>query len=200
MEQRLLRLIELLRRKSFRFSVNPMFTLQSGNQSPFYFDCKPTYLDPEGKELIGSIMFEYVRGRGIEAIGGMEIGSLPISGAVSLISQLRGEPIKDFFVRKKVKDHGTAAKVEGEIKSGMKVAVVDDVVTTGASTIKAIEAVQEIGAVVVLVLLIVDRQEYNGRESIQKAAPDAEVVSLLLRDQVMTEEEKKQTVSKGREK
>ena len=130
------RLISLLQKKSFKIRFDPSFTLVSGRQSYYYFNCKPTYLDPEGKELIGRMMFEILRGKSIEAIGGMELGSVPISGAVSLISQLEGEPIAEFIVRKTEKDHGDVAKIEGTIKLGMKVAVVDDVITTGGSNIK----------------------------------------------------------------
>ena len=96
-------------------------------------------------------------------IGGLELGSVPISSAVSLISQLEGQPIKEFIVRKEKKDHGIPAKVEGEFVAGEKVVVVDDVITTGGSTIKAIEAVQKLGLEVSKVVVLVDREEMNGR-------------------------------------
>ena len=178
-------LISLLLKKSFKYSDNPPFTLVSGRKSNYYFNCKPTMCNPEGKELMGRMIFELIKGRGIEAVGGLALGSVPISGAVSLISQLEGEPMAEFIVRKEVKDHGVPAKVEGDVKPGQKVAVFDDVITTGGSTITAIEAAKKFGLVVAKVVVIVDRQE-GGREMILKAYPGINLEALVLRDEVMS--------------
>ena len=142
-----------------------------------------TMLDPEGKELIGQLIFSKIRDLDVAGIGGLELGSVPISSAVSLISQLEGKPIKEFIVRKEKKDHGIPAKMEGEFSAGEKVVVVDDVITTGGSTIKAIEAVEKMGLKVEKVVVVVDREEMNGRQSIEKYCPNVE--ALLTRTEVM---------------
>jgi len=119
----------------------------------------------------------------------LELGSVPISSAASLISHLEGQPIKEFIVRKEKKDHGIPAKVEGELLAGEKVVVVDDVITTGGSTIKAIEAVQQMNLEVIKVVVLVDREEMTGRQNIQKHCPDVE--SLILRTEIMELYEKR---------
>lgn len=177
------RLMEIILEKSFQYSEEPIFKLVSGGVSNFYFNCKPTMLDPEGKELIGRLIFSTIRDLEVTGIGGLELGSVPISSAVSLISHLEGQPIKEFIVRKEKKDHGIPAKVEGEFVAGEKVVVVDDVITTGGSTIKAIEAVQKLGLEVAKVVVLVDREEMNGRQSIKKLCPEVE--PLIKRTEVM---------------
>jgi len=177
------RLLEIVLEKSFQYAEEPIFKLVSGGVSNFYFNCKPTMLDPEGKELIGRLVFAQIRDLEITGIGGLELGSVPISGAVSLISQLEGKPIKEFIVRKEKKDHGIPAKVEGDFSQGEKVVVVDDVITTGGSTIKAIEAVEDLGLKVAKVLVLVDREELNGKQNIQKFCPEVE--ALITRSEVM---------------
>ena len=177
------RLMEIILEKSFQYSEEPIFKLVSGGVSNFYFNCKPTMLDPEGKELIGRLIFSTIRDLEVAGIGGLELGSVPISSAVSLISQLEGQPIKEFIVRKEKKEHGIPAKVEGECVVGEKVVVVDDVITTGGSTIKAIEAVQKLGLEVSKVVVLVDREEMNGRQNIEKLCPEVE--TLIRRTEVM---------------
>ena len=177
------RLMEIILEKSFQYSKEPTFKLVSGGVSNFYFNCKPTMLDPEGKDLIGRLIFSTVRDLEVTGIGGLELGSVPISSAVSLISQLEGQPIKEFIVRKEKKDHGIPAKVEGEFVAGEKVVVVDDVITTGGSTIKAIGAVQKLGLEVAKVVVLVDRQEKNGKQNIEKHCQDVE--ALIERSEVM---------------
>jgi orotate phosphoribosyltransferase len=176
-------LMEIILEKSFQYSEEPIFKLVSGGVSNFYFNCKPTMLDPEGKELIGRLIFSTIRDLEVAGIGGLELGSVPISSAVSLISQLEGQPIREFIVRKEKKDHGIPAKVEGELIAGEKVVVVDDVITTGASTIKAIEAVQKLGLEVSKVVVLVDREEMNGRQNIENLCPEVE--PLIKRSEVM---------------
>ena len=177
------RLMEIILDKSFQYADEPIFKLVSGGVSNFYFNCKPTMLDPEGKELIGRLIFAKIRNLEPDGIGGLELGSVPVSSAVSLISQVEGQPIKEFIVRKEKKDHGIAAKVEGEVFAEEKVVVVDDVITTGGSTIKAIEAVQQLGLEVIKVVVLVDREEMNGRQNIEKLCPDVE--ALIKRSEIM---------------
>ena len=176
MENMKKRLLEIILEKSFQYAAEPIFKLVSGGVSNFYFNCKPTMLDPEGKELIGRLIFARIKNLDISGIGGLELGSVPISSAVSLISQLEGKPLKEFIVRKEKKDHGIPAKMEGEFTPGDKVVVVDDVITTGGSTIKAIEVVENLGLEVARVIVLVDRQEMNGRQNIQKLCPEVEAL------------------------
>jgi orotate phosphoribosyltransferase len=183
MESMRSRLMHLILEKSFQYAEEPIFKLVSGGASNFYFNCKPTMLDPEGKELIGRLIFSRIRELEVSGIGGLELGSIPISSAVSLISRLEGKPIKEFIVRKEKKDHGIPAKVEGECAPGEKVVVVDDVITTGASTIKAIEAVRALGLKVIKVVVLVDREEMNGRQNIEKLCPNVE--PLVRRSEIM---------------
>ena len=187
------RLLEIVLEKSFQYAEEPIFKLVSGGVSNFYFNCKPTMLDPEGKELIGRLVFVQIRDLEITGIGGLELGSVPISGAVSLISQLEGKPIKEFIVRKEKKDHGIPAKVEGDFSQGEKVVVVDDVITTGGSTIKAIEAVEDLGLKVAKVVVLVDREELNGKQNIQKFCPEVE--ALITCSEVMALYEKRKAHS-----
>ncbi len=187
------RLMELVLEKSFRYAEEPIFKLVSGGVSNFYFNCKPAMLDPEGKELIGRLVFAQIKDLEISGIGGLELGSVPISSAVSLISQLEGKPLKEFIVRKEEKDHGITAKMEGEFSTGERVVVVDDVITTGGSTIKAIEAVENLGLKVVKVVVLVDREEMNGRQNIQKLCPEVE--ALITRSEVMDLYEKRKAHS-----
>ncbi len=177
------RLLEIILEKSFQYAEEPIFKLVSGGVSNFYFNCKPTMLDPEGKELIGRLIFAKIRDLEVSGIGGLELGSVPISSAVSLISQLEGKPIKEFIVRKEKKDHGIPAKMEGDFTPGENVVVVDDVITTGGSTIKAIETVENLGLKVAKVVVLVDREEMNGRQNIQKLC--TEVEALITRSEVM---------------
>ena len=177
------RLMEILLQKSFQYAEEPIYKLVSGGVSNFYFNCKPTMLDPEGKELIGRLIFSKIQDLEVDGIGGLELGSVPISSAVSLISQLEGQPIREFIVRKEKKGHGIPAKVEGEFVAGERVVVVDDVITTGGSTIKAIEAVEKLGLEVAKIVVLVDREEMNGRQSIEKLCPEVE--ALIKRSEVM---------------
>jgi orotate phosphoribosyltransferase len=192
------RLIEIVLEKSFQYAEEPIFKLVSGGVSNFYFNCKPTMLAPEGKELIGRLVFAAIKDLQVSGIGGLELGSVPISSAVSLISQIEGKPIKEFIVRKEKKYHGVPAKVEGDFSQGERVVVVDDVITTGGSTIKAIEAVEDLGLEVAKVVVLVDREEMNGRQNIQKHCPEVE--ALVTCSEVMELYNKGKTHSMARRK
>jgi orotate phosphoribosyltransferase len=159
------RLIAIILERSFKYSDNPPFTLVSGLKSNYYFNCKPTTLDPEGMNLIGSLVFEMLVDSGVTAAGGMTLGADPIANAMSVISFQKGRPIKSFIVRKDIKDHGIKSAVEGNVRSGEKVAILDDVITTGGSTILAIERAQAAGLIVDRVIALIDREE-GGRENI----------------------------------
>lgn len=155
------RLIEIIRRRSYGTGVE--IKLASGRVSNFYFNLKPTMLDPEGAYLIGALVCEAIRPGEIDMIGGLEMGAVPIATAVAAVSFAKGRPLPAFFVRKQVKEHGTQSLIEGLVKGetikGKRVVIVEDVTTTGGSSLKAVEAVRAEGASVVRVLTIVDRLE-----------------------------------------
>jgi orotate phosphoribosyltransferase len=177
------RLLELVLEHAFQYSETPVFKLAHGGTSRFYFNCKRITLDPEGLYLIGNLVFEAVSGLNVNAIGGLTLGADPIANATAYSSWLRGRPIQSFVVRKTQKDHGIIAAIEGKVKAGDRVAVVDDVVTTGGSTLQAISACKNAGLEVAGVVTLVDRQEMNGRESIEREAHCFK--ALFTRDEVM---------------
>jgi len=176
------RLGEIILERSFKYSDDPPFTLASGRKSNFYFNCKPTTLDPEGMNLIGAIIFDMLKDTGITAAGGLTLGADPIANALAVISYQKGKPIKSFIVRKDVKNHGTKSAIEGNVKPGEKVAIIDDVITTGGSTITAIEQARKEGLNVELVITLIDREE-GGKENI--LAYISNVKSVLTRTEVM---------------
>ncbi|TAH64631.1 MAG: orotate phosphoribosyltransferase [Rhodopseudomonas palustris] len=154
------RLAEIIRTRSFgRGEV----TLASGRKSDFYFNLKPTMLDPEGAALLAELTYEALRAEQVDYVGGLEMGAVPLAGAIAQLSWLNGRPIAAFFVRKKPKDYGAKLAVEGLAKNeslkGKRVVIVEDVTTTGGSAIKAAEAVRESGAEIAMVLTMVDREE-----------------------------------------
>ncbi len=144
------------------------FTLASGKKSDHYWDGKQLNLHPEGAYLIGEEILEKLARVNIDAIGGLVIGAVPIVTAVALVSHKAGTPIPSFIVRKEPKAHGTRKRIEGHFKKGFNVAIVDDVITTGGSVKKAIEAVEEEGGKVVKVIVVVDRQEGGSKELKEK--------------------------------
>ena len=182
------RLGEIILERSFQYSDNPSFTLASGRQSNYYFNCKPTTLDPEGMNLIGEIIFEMIRGSAITAAGGLSLGADPIANALSVISYQKGKPINSFIVRKDVKNHGTKSAIEGNVHAGDRVLIIDDVITTGGSTITAIEQAGRAGLIVDRVITLIDREE-GGRENIRKCAENIE--SVLTKTEVMAIRAKK---------
>jgi orotate phosphoribosyltransferase len=177
------RLQELILDHAFQYSEKPTFKLVSGGVSQFYFNCKKVTLDPEGQVLIGNLIFQAIRQLNIKAIGGLTLGADPMAHAVAYTSWLERQPIQAFVVRKQPKDHGIIAPIEGKVQAGDRVVVVDDVITTGGSALKAIDACREAGLVVVKVVVLVDRQEMNGRANIQREVPEVE--ALTTRDELM---------------
>ena len=162
------RLIELLRTLSFE---RKRVVLASGRESDFFIDCKQTALTAEGHALLGSLMFEALPQLGqVEAVAGVELGGCPLASAVSLTSFQKGRPLPAFYVRKAQKDHGSKRMIEGDrsMRAGMSVAILEDVVTTGGSTLKCVEVLRTAGLEVAGVIAIVDRLE-GGREAIEAA-------------------------------
>jgi orotate phosphoribosyltransferase len=135
------------------------FTLASGRASSMFFDMKPTMLDPEGANLIADAVLDRLDEPELNAVGGLEMGAVPMVAVVCAKSFERRRPLQGFFVRKEAKDHGTAKLIEGNLAPGAGAAILEDVTTTGGSALRAVEAVRSSGAAVVKVVSIVDRLE-----------------------------------------
>jgi orotate phosphoribosyltransferase len=177
----------LLRMLAERSARRGRFTLASGRESTLYIDARQTTMSPDGLALIGPLGLAALAASGwqVDAVGGLTLGADPISYAVAYASFLAGTPIRAFTVRKEAKAHGTGRLIEGPFRSGDRVAVVEDTITTGGSALRAVEAVRAAGGTVVGVLALVDREE-GGREAIEQAglpvvslARAADVVRLL---------------------
>jgi orotate phosphoribosyltransferase len=171
-------LFEKLFNQSFVYRDDPPFTLVSGKKSPYYFDCKATTLDPEGLFLVGKVMFDAIRDVEADAVGGLTLGADPISLVTSLEAFQNRRALNPLIVRKEGKKHGTQKWIEGSLEGVKKVIAIDDVITTGGSTITAIERLRESGLDVVKAAVLIDREE-GGRENIEKLGID--VISLFTR-------------------
>lgn len=180
------KLLQMLAERSFRLGS---FKLSSGGTSDYYIDCRLTTLHAAGAVATGKAVLEEIRKRGwqADAIGGLSMGADPIVVATSVISAQKGSPIDGFLVRKAEKTHGTGQRVEGFREKGSHVVIVDDVCTTGASTIQAIEAAREFGFEVLGVLCLVERQEAGGRVNVEKAAAPAPFIALFTANDVRAE-------------
>lgn len=161
------RLAQLILEKSYREGD---FVLTSGRKSDYYFDCKPTALHPEGSFLIGSIFCDMLDSVEVQGVGGMTLGADPLVSSVTVVSWIRKRPLPGFIVRKQSKGHGTNQFLEGlaNFAPGQKVAMLEDVVTTGGTLLKACERVRDAGLDIVAVLTVLDRQE-GGRENLAAA-------------------------------
>jgi orotate phosphoribosyltransferase len=185
-------LLSLLARTSFRLG---QFKLSSGGTSDYYIDCRTTTLHAEGGRLTGHAILELLEANGIdaEAVGGLTMGADPIVSNVATASawRARSDPraplLHGFLVRKAEKAHGTGRRIEGFFKEGARVVIVDDVCTTGASTINAIQAAREAGMVVAAVVCIVEREEANGRPAVEAAAQGAPFLRLFSANDVRAE-------------
>lgn len=159
------RLRDLLVEHSYRYSDEPTFSLSSGRRSHFYIDCRPTTMRREAAPWIAELFDRHIPADAA-AVGGLTLGADPITYAVRDFSS---RSLDAFVVRKEPKGHGLRRRVEGPVRPGMRVVVVDDVVTTGQSTIAAVEACREEGLVVVGVVILVDREEDDGMQRIRDA-------------------------------
>jgi orotate phosphoribosyltransferase len=190
-------LLALLAKESFRLGH---FTLASGATSDYYIDCRTTTLHAEGGRLTGHAILELLEANNIqaEAVGGLTMGADPIVSNVATASAQRAldrsaqsnpaaSLIHGFLVRKAEKQHGTARRIEGFLQPGARVIIVDDVCTTGGSTITALEAAREAGMVIAAVVCIVERQEANGRAAVEAAAQGAPFLSLFTANDVRAE-------------
>ena len=175
-------LIDLLCQKSFKFSQEPIYKLVSGRMSQFYVNCKPVTLCARGMFLAGHLLFEAIKDDDITAIGGLTFGADALAVATALTSELKARPINAFSIRKTRKDHGMIRWIEGDIQPGERVAIIDDVATTGGSTIKAIKRARAEGLEVVRVVILVDRQE-GGVENIKQHV--SKVSRIITRDELV---------------
>ena len=185
-------LLSLLARTSFKLGE---FKLSSGGTSDYYIDCRTTTLHAEGGRLTGHAILELLEQHGIQAdaVGGLTMGADPIVSNVATASAWRaqqnpGSPLlHGFLVRKAEKAHGTGRRIEGFCKEGARVIVVDDVCTTGASTIAAVEAAREAGMTVAAVVCIVEREEAHGRPAVESASAGSPFLRLYTATQVRVE-------------
>lgn len=163
------KLAEFIKERGYLRSEKKIFKLSSGEMSDFYFDLRRATLSPEGQFLIGNIMLEKIEELGLkpDAIGGLTMGADPVATATAFASYLRGNPIEAFVIRKEPKSHGTMRQVEGNVETGDKVIILDDVLTTGNSTIKAIEAARAAGLNILCAIVLLDRCEHNGRANVE---------------------------------
>jgi orotate phosphoribosyltransferase len=160
------------------------FRLASGKESDFYVDARLTTMSPDGLALIGPLALSALRATGwkIDAVGGLTLGADPISYAISYASASSDHPLRAFTVRKEAKAHGTGKLLEGPVREGDRVAIIEDVITTGGSALRAIEAVRNANASVAGVLALVDREE-GGRQAIENAG--VSVISLATASQII---------------
>ena len=182
-------LLRLLAQLSFKLGD---FTLSSGAKSDYYIDCRTTTLHAEGGRLSGLVLYHMLLEHDIhaEAVGGLTMGADPLvsnlasTSAWRALDDARSPLIHGFLVRKSEKTHGTARRIEGFSQPGARVVIVDDVCTTGGSTITAIEAAREAGMNVVAVFCLVERQEHNGRPAVEAAAHPAPFIAAFTADDV----------------
>ena len=173
------RLLELLKQKALKVGK---VILSSGKESDYYLDERIVTLLPEGAYLTAKIMLDMLKDMAVDAAGGPTVAADPIAGAIAAVSHAEGRPVAGFIVRKEPKGHGMGKQVEGPIKEGMKVAIIDGTMTTGGSLLKAIEVMEKAGCEVVKVMVIIDRLE-GGREKVQEKGYD--FAAIFTRDDLL---------------
>src|ERR1051325_11235009 len=184
-------LLNLLATISFRLGE---FTLSSGARSDYYIDCRTTTLHAEGAELTGRVFFDLLQQQAwkVKAVGGLTLGADPIVVATAVVSAHADAPVHGFLVRKAEKAHGMGRRIEGFQEKGARVVIVDDVCTTGSSTIQAIEAVREFGFNMVGIACLAERPGAGGRPAVERAAAPAKFISIFTSDDVKAAHIKRQ--------
>jgi len=177
-------LIRILCEKSFKYSREPNFKLVSGRMSHFYVNCKPTTMSSRGMFLVGHLVFDAIKDLKADGIGGLTFGADPVAVATAFVSELKANPMNAFSIRKTQKDHGIVKWIEGDMNPGQRVVIIDDVVTTGGSTITAVERARSEGLEVIKAVILVDRQE-GGLENIREQVTD--VTAIITRDDLMAQ-------------
>ena len=168
----------MLKDKAFFQNEKEIFKLSSGKFSKYYIDCKNVIYNGYAMELVGALFYQAVYTLPISAIGGLTLGADPIAYATAFFSNRMGKKLNAFVVRKEPKTHGREKWIEGDVKAGDKVVIVDDVITTGESTIKAIKLSQRGGLNIIKVIVLIDRQE-GGKENIEKEGLEVESIFTL---------------------
>jgi orotate phosphoribosyltransferase len=174
-DERWRRLRKLVSARSLRMGD---FKLSSGLSSSYLFQLRQTTMLPEGAALLGEVILEYMYQHSIECIGGLELGAVPLVSSVAVMSHIRALPINAFFVRKLAKEHGAREKIDGHLRAGAEVLMVDDVATTGGSILKAVEGIEGHGCCVRRALAVVDREE-GATENL--AAHDIQLAAIFKR-------------------
>ncbi len=164
---------------SFQWDPHKGFRLASGAMSPFYVDCRVLLAHPRPRRLVAQLAFDSLSGLDVDCLGGMELGAIPLATAISAYALTASPPRewRTFVVRKQAKDHGLGKLIEGAAKPGDRAVVVDDVLTSGGSVIRAVQAARQAGLQVEHALVIVDREEQDGRARVD--AEGVKVLSLL---------------------
>ena len=167
------KLIELVRSRSFLKSDEPIFRLASGKMSKVYFDLRLTTLSPEGQNLIGALIFDKLKEHGLKPkiAGGLTMGADPVACSLAHVSHIKGEPVEAMVIRKEPKDHGRGLQIEGSFEKGDDAVILDDVLTTGGSTIKAVNIAREAGLNVLAAIVVLDRAEQNGKANVEGHCP-----------------------------
>jgi len=147
------------------------FTLASGEKATYFFDMKMVTLHPEGAYLVGKLVYESIADAAVDAVGGLTLGADPIAAAVAVVSHMEGRPIPAFIERGGSKDHGTQKSIEGYMREGSRVVIVEDVITKGGATLKAIELAEAAGCRVVKVVALVDRHR-GGSDEVRRRGYD----------------------------
>ena len=169
----------LIDTKAFQYSDTPTFKLASGAMSQFYVDCRVGLSYPEMRQIVGRLMAEKIAGDKIDVVGGLAVAAIPIAVAVSDAAFGSGRLIRSFVVRKEAKGHGLGKLVEGAFKPGDRALIVEDVITSGKSTIEAIQKSRDAGLEIVRAIAIIDRQEQNGRQNIEAEGIPCEALCTL---------------------
>lgn len=154
--------------QSFKWDRDKGFKLASGATSPFYVDCRVLMAHPGPRALVAQLAFDAMKDLPVDCIGGLELGAISIATAISDQAHRNKRDWRTFVVRKQAKDHGTGRLIEGAAQTGDRAVVVDDVLTSGGSVIKAVQAAREAGLTVSHALVIVDRQEQDGRKKVEE--------------------------------
>ena len=153
--------------RSFKWDKDKGFTLASGATSPFYVDCRVLMAHPGPRALVARLAFDAMKDLPVDCLGGLELGAISIATAISDQAHRSRKDWRTFVVRKQAKDHGTGKLIEGAARAGDRAVVVDDVLTSGGSVIKAVQAARDAGLTVSHALVIVDRQEQDGRRKVE---------------------------------
>ena len=183
------KLLTLLAQKSFRLGD---FKLSSGGTSDYYIDCRTTTLDAQGARLTGEVFLEEIQAQGWhpQAIGGLTMGADPIVVAATVAADHAGQQLHGFLVRKMEKQHGTGQRIEGFREKGTSVVIVDDVCTTGASTIQGIQTAREFGFNVVGAICLVEREEAQGRPAVADVAKPSSFIAIFTANDVRAEHQR----------